>query len=365
MSPISFRLASSTMRTRFEFRARSEISRTAWDDFVDGCDEAWLWHRSDLIEIRTAFPGVQDRSFGAFDAQGKLVAVVPLHLLAIRIRRLITYRSLLSEGGPVCANAISAGARRALMNELQTYLKREMHALDAERVEARVPPLAPHLHGAHAPRANPLLQAGFEDWTSAVWMIDLTPPPQEIRRRYSEGTRQEIREAQRIGFNLREASAEGDLDIFYGLHRETFLRTGLVPDPRGYYEAIFQCLMPRRMARINFLERDGRVVAANISVLYKHGAYYWMNASSSDASGGANRLLFDDQLMAARARGCIRYEAGKAYLAGDNAKEKGISYFKGSFGSELVTRHGGRMISPRRKFQLFWAAQKLVQAVRG
>jgi hypothetical protein len=88
-----------------------------------------------------------------------------------------------------------------------------------------------------------------------------------------------------------------------------------------------------------------------------------MNASASDKAGGENRLLFDDQLSAARARGCVRYEAGKAYLAGDDAKEMGLSYFKGSFGSELVTRHGGRMISSRRKFHLLWAAQKLMHVL--
>ena len=100
---------------------------------------------------------------------------------------------------------------------------------------------------------------------------------------------------------MREAAGTKDLDIYYKLHLETYHRTGARPHPFDYFQAIFEKFQPAGLARILFAERQGKVVAAQNTGLYKAGAFYWTGASISEKEGGENRLLLDAQIMAARA----------------------------------------------------------------
>src|SRR5262249_15496278 len=162
---------------------------------------------------------------------------------------------------------------------------------------ARVPALAPYLHGPNAPRVNPLVHIGLENTPGATWMIDLQHTEAEIRKRYSETTRQEIRKAQSRKFTIREASGSRDIDVYYGLHLDTIDRVKSSPDPIEFYKRIFERFQPQMLARIVFFERDGKPIAAHNTALYKRGAYYWTGASTSERNSFESRVLFDNQIM--------------------------------------------------------------------
>ena len=215
----------------FEFRHRSEIDRGTWDAFVDASDEAWLWHRSDLINAISCRESSEDISFGAVNPEGELLAIVPLYRLnGFRFSKIpVDIRWLYCAGGPAVVGNTRPHLRRKVMAGVTRRLPELIEEHGASFLEARLPALTPYLHGENAVRVNPLFHFGFANTSGATWMIDLTPTHAEIRRRYSETTRQCLKKAASTKFILREASGSGDLETYYKLHLATIGRLNRRP----------------------------------------------------------------------------------------------------------------------------------------
>lgn len=332
------------MTAVFQFRPRTEIDRARWNAFADANDETWFWHRAEFIDAN-AWHGSRDVSFGVFDHYGSLLAIMPLYLVSRpRFARRATPLYLFSQGGPAIIDRHGSNSRQKLVGALESRLRELIEEYGAQCTEAWVSPLAPFLHGPAAPRANPLYHFGFEDTSVATWMLDLSLPVEEIRRNYSETTRQILKKANRDSFTIREAHGGRDLETYYELHLETIRRKESVPESFDFFEAIFERMAPEKFVRIMFFEQGGRVTAANNALIYKAGAFYWTGASLSEKHEYESRVLLDDQIIHARNRGCVRFEVGEAYVNRPNAALlRGTSNFKRSFGSELVTFYRGRI----------------------
>lgn len=352
------------MASAFQILPRAEIGEDKWDAFVDASDEAWLWHRYDLIEALSTWPTYRDVSFAIVDGQGALLAAIPLHRRTHVYLGLFSVVRLTSLGGPARAAHLSSSARTKVLSALHEHLQFLIAKNGALGLEVQVAPLSPWLHGPSAPKVNPLIVAGMENRQTETWMVDLAGTPEDIRKRYSELTRRELRKAAQSGLRLREAAGGRDIDLYYKLHLETYARTGAPAHPIDYFRMIFEKFQPRGLARILFAERRGEVVAAQNTGLYKGGAIYWTGASFSEKEGGENRLLFDAQIMAAREAGCTRYETGQAFVNSGDAKEAGLNRFKRSFGTELHPFYRGFMSSPRLALQILWRVYDMMQIMR-
>jgi len=347
-----------------EIRPRRDVAREKWDAFVEANDEAWFWHRGDLIEALALWHDHQDASFAVVDRRGALLALMPLHRKVVRVARVVPIVHFTSLGGPACAKALSSSERAKVLSVLRDHLLGLILKHNALALEVQVAPLTPSLNGASAPKYNPLILAGLANTQTETWMVDLTGTPDEIRKRYSESTRQELRKATKADIQLREAAGTKDLDIYYKLHLETYHRTGARPHPFDYFQAIFEKFQPAGLARILFAERQGKVVAAQNTGLYKAGAFYWTGASISEKEGGENRLLLDAQIMAARAGGFTRYETGQAFVNTTDAKERGLSHFKRSFGASLHPYYRGVLNSARLSSRIIWGLRAMYRTLR-
>src|SRR6185369_10938994 len=91
------------MSIAIEIRPRSDIGRERWDAFVDASNQAWLWHRWDLIDALALWPGYRDASYALVDGQGRLIAVMPLHRIVTRVAGVMPVVRLSSLGGPACS----------------------------------------------------------------------------------------------------------------------------------------------------------------------------------------------------------------------------------------------------------------------
>jgi hypothetical protein len=348
------------MPAAFEIRSRLDVGREQWDQFVDESDEAWLWHRWDMVEALALWPGYKDASFALTDGQGRLLALMPLHCVTTRLAGVMPLVRLMSLGGPACA---PAPARKKVLLELHDRILQLMADNNAVASEVRVAALTPWLQASGAPKVNPLIVAGFENTQTETWTVDLNDTPEQIRRRYSELTRRELRKVSQSELRLREAAGTKDLEIYYRLHLETYARTGARPHPVAYFQAIFEKFQPRGLARILFAERKGAVVAAQNTGRYKAGAIYWTGASVSNKEGGENRMLFDAQIIAARAEGFRCYETGQAFINSSNAKDRGLSRFKQSFGADLQPYYRGVLYSQRLSVRFMRGLRSMAQTV--
>jgi len=240
------------MSAATEIKSRLDVGRERWDAFVNETDEGWLWHRWDLIEALAFWPGYEDASFALVDRQGTLLALMPLHRVVTRVARVMPIVRLVSLGGPASARS---SKRELILSELHDHLLQLIADHNAVAAETQIAALTPLLRGPGAPKDNPLVGAGFENKQTETWMVDLTRRPDEIRRRYSELTRRELRKASQSEIRLREAAGSKDLEIYYRLHLETYARTGATPHPLAYFQAIFEKFQPVGLARILFAER--------------------------------------------------------------------------------------------------------------
>jgi lipid II:glycine glycyltransferase (peptidoglycan interpeptide bridge formation enzyme) len=140
-----------------------------------------------------------------------------------------------------------------------------------------------------------------------------------------------------------------DLNTYLALHHATCDRTGARPHPRSYFEVIWRRFLPHRLARILFAQLDGEVIAARNFGVYKSGALTWTAAGHDDAGPlGANALLQWEAMRTFAEEGIAFSETGEGFPGTADAKLRGLSEFKQSFGGELLPFYRGRIdLRPR------------------
>ncbi len=338
---------------------RKDVDRDDWNSFVDRSDAAWLWHRQELIDALLTWPGSSDASVAAVRPGGEIVAVVPLLGWRRPAKGIVTFVDLESFGAPALASDLGRKERRAVVAAIDEHFKRTAAESRAVQLYLLIPPLAPAYCGERAPRVNPLLELGFKNTLTQTWMVDLRLSEKDLRARYSETARQEVRKAADTGLTIRPAEGQRDLETYYGLHVETYKRTGAKAHPKSYFEIIFRTFLPAGFARLLVAEADGIVVAAQNTAFYKNAAYYWTSASSAEAPAGANRALMHRQIMSARADGALWYDTGEAFPGQTGTKQAGLNSFKRSFGGEQFPLYRGHRRFPGLRTLLAQGARAL------
>jgi hypothetical protein len=334
--------------------SRRELGRQKWDEFVDATDQAWLWHRYDWQDTLATWRGRGDQSIAVLDSRtSEILALLPIHHVEGKLYRVLPWNTLQSTGGPAFKNNIGNKQRLQVIEFIEKFLFDLARQYDVFEVELMLTALAPAFRGMSSPRINPLLDfAGCENTLTQTYMLDLREPEEVLRARYSKGARSELRKLEQEGADIREAHGSDDLTIYYQLHVETYERTGVQPHPIEYFQHIFDVFIPAGFSRVAFLVRDGRVMAAQNTALYKRGGLYWTGASRSNKSNGDNRILMQDQFQHARQAGIEWYEVGEAFPNAASGKAKGLNDFKRSFGGVLYPVYRGRLIANRKLYAL-------------
>jgi subtilisin family serine protease len=326
---------------------REDLGRDAWDAFVDSADEAWLWHVFDLQDAVATWPGKHDLSFALVDRQadGEVVAVMPLHLIKGKRMGFLNWHVLDSIGGPACSNSLGKKYRQRVLQrvmEEMVCLAKEHRAVE---ITLSLPPMSPARRGERCPRVNPLLVLGCENTLTQTWVVNLQTGKDQVWANMEGRARTAIRKAEKLGVDCRPAGQAGDLDIYYNLHCETYKRTGVRPHPRAYFEAIWRNFLKKNLSYILFAKWHGTVVAAENFGIYKQAAVYWTGAASAQGLVmGANSLLQWRAMQWMIDNGLEWYETGEAFPQVHSGKLKGLNDFKKSFGGVLLPTFRGRMV---------------------
>jgi len=326
---------------------REELGREAWDAFVDSADDAWLWHLFDLQDALATWPGQQDLSFALVDRQAndQMAALVPLHLSIGQGARFLNWPILDSLGGPACANRLGQKQRQRVLQRIMEEVIRLAQEHHAGDITFALPPMSPALRGEFCPRVNPLLALGCENTLTQTWVVNLQKGRDQVWANLAGRARTAIRKAEKLGVQYRPAGREGDLDIYYRLHCETYARTSVRPHPRAYFEAIWRNFLAKKLSYILFAEWQGNVVAAENFGIYKQAAVYWTGAASAQGLAlEANSFLQWQALQWMIDQGLKWYETGEAFPQVRSGKLKGLNDFKKSFGGVLYPRYRGRTV---------------------
>jgi len=163
---------------------------------------------------------------------------------------------------------------------------------------------------------RPLHRAGFrraEDIQPVLATLELNLEPDEdaLFAGLEKDTRWSVRQAEKKGVSVREASGEDDLRAFYALYAETGRRARFITRPWDYYRRMWGAVIAAGHARIRLAERDGQPVAGALTWRCGEREVY-QTAATNDAGRSAYSAyaLLWRCIIEARKGGARRFDFG-------------------------------------------------------
>jgi len=272
--------------------------------------------------------------------------------------------------GPVIAPGDAAGLRDVCAELAR--IARERRA-----VFVKVDPELPAELAAEPLRAAGLTRSSQDiQPVLATLEIDLGPAEDALMAGLDKDTRWSVRQAEKRGVNIRNASGTDDLRAFYELYATTGQRAHFITRTWDYYQFMWGTLCDAGLATIRLALSDGAAVAGAMTWHCGERIVY-QTAATNDAGRrtyAAYGLLWEC-IIAARREGAKRFDLGgiPVDLARKDDPMYGPYQFKRGFGGEVrrwVGAHDAiaRPLAYRAYVvaePLYTAALRIVGRVRG
>ncbi|MDP3957351.1 MAG: peptidoglycan bridge formation glycyltransferase FemA/FemB family protein, partial [bacterium] len=143
-----------------------------------------------------------------------------------------------------------------------------------------------------------------------VFVVDITKDREALLAQMKPKTRYNIGLAEKRGVKVFATREEKYKQAFLDLIVGTSLRKEIVPHPRAYYEQFFSAI-PQDMCQLFVAEYEGKVLAANILMLFGTRAIYLHGGSGNEhREVMAPYLLQWKQMQYAKEKGCTEYDFG-------------------------------------------------------
>ncbi|WP_422449032.1 lipid II:glycine glycyltransferase FemX [Thermoanaerobacterium sp. DL9XJH110] len=208
-----------------------------------------------------------------------------------------------------------------------------------------------------------------------VFRLPLNKPLDDIFASFHEKTRYNIRLSARKGVVVKEGTRE-DLKPFYDILRETCIRDKFLVRGYDYFEALWDELVEKGLAKLFMAEYQGKYIAGTIAFIFGDKAWYIYGASSNENRNVMpNYALQWAMIKWAKEQGCTMYDFRG--VSGDLSPDNplyGLYRFKKGFGGEFTEFIGefDMVLSPF--FYYLWehiipryreARRKVVNFLRG
>jgi lipid II:glycine glycyltransferase (peptidoglycan interpeptide bridge formation enzyme) len=181
------------------------------------------------------------------------------------------------------------------------------------------------------------LQQGFGYEERLNFLIDLDKPIKEIWYNIPKSRRKNIKRAEKKSVEIEEVRSKSLIPTFYNLIKETYSRVKIPVADISLFEASFEILVPKKMARFYLARYQDEYIASRVVLTYKDLIYDWYAGISSEHMDlYANEALVWQVLKDGVEDGFHTFNFGGAGKPGENA---GRYVFKRRFGGKEV-RHG-------------------------
>lgn len=297
-----------------------------WRAFVDAHPRGNIFHTPDMFQVfaRTAHHCPEVWAV-VDDASRMLALMVPVRITLVNgLLRKFTTRAVVY-GGTLCEeSAIGQAALRLL---LKTYADRRAgHALFTE---------LRNLH-EYGDLQSIFANCGYVYEDHLTYLIDLNRPAEQIMSSIGTRTRKQIRKGLRDGLvEICTVNDRADLGSWYAVLRQTYRNAQVPLADRSLFEAAFDVLYPRGLARFLVARVQGEIAACSIELCYKRTIYGWYGGSDRAYSKYLpNELLIWNLLEWGAGNGYQLYDFGGA---GKQNEEYGVRAFKAKFGGDLVS----------------------------
>jgi serine/alanine adding enzyme len=297
-----------------------------WQDFVNKHPQGNIFHTPEMFQVFEKTEGHQSTLWAAADTIDKrlLALLLPVKITLINgpLRRLTT--RAVAYGG-VLRDPSSAG-ELALTNLLHTYTQDTKRQLLFTELRNLSDPCA----------AQPVLSdCGFVYEDHLNYLVDLDRSPEVILQSFSKRTRKRVRrELRRNAVVIEQVTKREQLAVWYAVLQQTYHQAQVPLADRSLFEATFDILCPRGMAKFFAARVDQAYAAVSVELLYKDVIYGWYGGMDRIyKSFYPNELLTWHILKWGAENGFRIYDFGGA---GKPDEEYGVRDFKAKFGGELV-----------------------------
>jgi lipid II:glycine glycyltransferase (peptidoglycan interpeptide bridge formation enzyme) len=301
------------------------LSEERWRRFVDEHPAGNIFHTPEMSRVFAQTKGHNPTLWAAVDNQGRpLSLLLPVQVTLMNgllyrfTTRAVAYGSVLSVASPE--------GKQALTLLLKTYEQ-----------ELKGKSLLTELRNlSDLDTLQPVLgENGFAYEDHLNFLIDLNRPAEEVLQGIGKRTRKKIRKGLRDGHvQVGEATSRSELDHWYDILQKTYSNVQVPLADRSLFEAAFDVLYPKGMAKFLLAEIDGATAACSVELTYKHTIYGWYGGSDRAYSKFyPNEMLMWHILAWGANNGFQVYDFGGA---GKPDEEYGVRDFKAKFGGELV-----------------------------
>ena len=199
----------------------------------------------------------------------------------------------------------------------------------------------------------------YGDWQN--FLINLVKPVDEIWKQLKKSRRYGINKAKKRGVTIEEIREKELIPMFYGLLQDTHRHRNIVFEDISNFEATFDILVPRNMAKFFMAKYKERYIAAILILLYKGVVYDWYAGSSQKRE---DLVLCPNDLIAWHV---IEWGANNSFHTfdfgggGELSDTSGWVEFKRQFGGELVNYGRYTKIHQPKKL---WFSEKMFEVYR-
>jgi lipid II:glycine glycyltransferase (peptidoglycan interpeptide bridge formation enzyme) len=301
------------------------LNEDLWKDFVDHNPRGNIFHTPEMFQVFAKTGGHRPELWAVVDGGSEVLALMtPVHVTLMdgRLQRFTTRPVVY---GSVLCKDVPRG-QDALRLMLDTYAK-----------NAKGQSLFTELRNLHDLSDMQSLLEGFgyvyEDHLN--YLIDLDRPTEEILQSIGKRTRKKIRKGLRDGHvQIAEATNRAELAHWYEILQKTYSNAQVPLADRSLFEAAFDVLYPKGMARFLLAQVQGETAACSIELPYKDTIYGWYGGSDRAYSEYLpNEMLIWHILEWGASNSYRVYDFGGA---GKPDEEYGVRDFKAKFGGQLV-----------------------------
>ena len=327
----------------------NNLSLEMWQEYVAQHPQSNIFHTPEMFQVFAQTPGYQPQLWAALDVQGNIcVLFLPvLVTLFDGLLRRWTTRAILYGGALSTPDPQGQAALQALLAAYQHTMRNEALITEVRHTEN--------------PTALPILDAqGFVHTSHLNYLIALDQPVEAVMAQIGSRTRKNIRRALRSeSISVTMITEREQLRAFYTLLEQTYAAAHVPLAPFALFEAAFDVLASKDMAKFFLVTVDGHAAASSVELLFKDKIYGWYGGLSREYSRHSpNELLMWHILQWGATHGYRVYDFGGA---GEPDAEYGVRDFKAKFGGKLVNFGRDTWVHTSWRWQLTQWAYKVYQ----
>lgn len=306
-----------------------EIDIEEWIGLVSGHPRATLFHTQEWLEIlKEGFPWINLKLYALIDDRGKPSGVVPVEF-ARKLMFLLAGSPLpglfTPYQGPLFLNSPGVS-----VSELSKLIART---------------LKPRFFAVALPPGGTvrLMASTPPSWTiQKTILVDLERGAEQLWKSLKGETRNQIRQAQRRGGEIYEASSVDEwLGDYWEMHKAVYSQQNMrQPGCPEFYEALWKHLYSKGRLKVVLAKHQGKTIAGGIFVIYRDTIYFLDGASFYEyRTLRGNNLIQWHILCWASSAGLRIYDMVGAnipsiahFKRGFGGTEAGYPYFRTTYG---------------------------------